>query len=699
MSLSAAAPSRAAEAVAAVPSAPTLGRAARVSSVAASLLTIGAIGVAVGSVAAAPLAGPAVADAVGAALGSALALVQGANVSARRGRRRFVLVGLVLLGAATLAHAAAIPFLAGLLLGIGAVIAVMAATGWIADAGLPTFAAAASALAILAAASVVAVPVLVATVVLLAAAAVAAISIDTVSGPRTPVFLLPALPRLSEHPVAALVLAPLVASFAWRSGGVFALVVVLAVLAASAGIGRAAGRRSLASTPLTSSGRAYHAASAVFDATVALRPAAATTVRSVEEVREAIDTARARGLGVAMHSTGHAAAGLADLSGSALLKVAIDEPITVDAIRRTVRIPAGRAWGEVVPLVAAHGLTVPHGSSALVGVVGYLSRGGLSAYGRHTGVAANAIESIEIVTADGEHRRVDRENDPQLFWALRGGGGGFGVITAVTVRAFAPGEIVTGTTVWELSDAEAVAHEWAHWSAEAPSAITTSLRVLSIPPLPGMPFPLSRRPVLVVDGTAVNGDVTARDAAGTLLARLRSAAAPRLDTWRVADPAEVAHTHMDAPFAPAHSSAHALVGAAESTDAGQAHGIVADFLRATADSAVLISELRQLGGALGERPEGAGVVGHYRGAFGWLNLALHGKPGREVAEAAIDAQWEQIRRWETGYTAPTLAAERHRPARSFPEADIAAVDAVRVRVDAEGLFRVDVAPGAHSGLV
>lgn len=698
MSLSSVASPRAAGAAAAVPSPPRLGRAARVSGAAASLAAIGATAVAVGSVATAPSVGAAIADAAGAALGSALALLQGAHVSDRRGRRRFVLVGLVLLGAATLAHAA-IPFLAGLLLGIGAVIAVMAATGWLADAGLPTFAAAASALVILAAASAVAVPVLVATVAVAVAAAVAAISVDTVSGPRTPVFVLPAPPRLSEHPVAALVLVALAASFALRSGGVLALIVVPVVLAGALVGARIARRRTATPVPLAASGRAYDAASAVFDATVALRPAAATTVRSVDDVREAINTARARGLGVAMHSTGHAAAGHSDLSRSALLKVAIDEPITVDATRRTVRIPAGRAWGEVVPVVAAQGLSVPHGSSALVGVVGYLSRGGLSAYGRHTGVAANAIESIELVTADGEHRRVDRENDPQLFWALRGGGGGFGVITAVTVRAFAPGEIVTGTTVWELADAEAVAHEWARWTAEAPSAITTSLRVLTLPPLPGMPFHLSRRAVLVVDGTAVNGDGTARDAAGTLLARLRSAAAPRLDTWRVADSAEVAHTHMDAPFAPAHSSAHALVGAAAPTDADQAHGIVADFLRATADSAVLISELRQLGGALAERPEGAGVVGHYRGGFGWLNLALHGKPGRQVAEAAIDAQWEQIRRWETGYTAPTLASERHRPARSFPETDIAAVDAVRARVDAEGLFRVDVAPGAHSGLV
>ncbi|MDO8382775.1 MAG: FAD-binding protein [Microbacterium sp.] len=677
MSISTVAPPRPAAAAAAVPTAPTLGRAARFSAATASLLVIGATGVAVSSVAVAPSVGAAIADGAGAALGSALALMQGAHASDRRGRRRFVLSGLVLLGAALLAHVASIPFLAGLLLGIGAVMTVMAATGWLEDSGEPRDASAVLSLVVVA----------------------AAVSVETVSGRRTPVFVLPTRPHLSSRPVAAVVLAALAASFALRSGGVPALVALLVVLAVAITVGALRARRRVQSTPLADRGRSYDKAVAVFDATVALRPELAATVRSVDDVREAIESARARGLVVAMHTTGHAAAGLADLSGSALVKVAIDEPVTVDAERRTVRIPAGRAWGDVVPLVAAHGLAVPHGSSSRVGVVGYLTRGGLSAYGRHTGVAANAIESIELVTADGEHRRVDRDHDPELFWALRGGGGGFGVVTAVTVRAFVPGEIVTGTTIWEVSDAEAVAHAWAEWSAEAPSAITTSLRVLTIPPIPGMPFSLTRRPVLVVDGTAVDGDVRAREAAGEMLARLRAAATPRLATWRVADQNEVPHTHMDAPFAPAHSSAHALLGAASPSDADQAHGIVADFLRATTDSSVLISELRQLGGALAERPDGAGVVGHYRGAFGWLNLTLHGKPGRDAAEAAIDAQWAQVERWRTGYTAPTLASERHRAARSFPDGDIAGVDAVRARVDAEGLFRIDVAPGAHSRLI
>jgi FAD/FMN-containing dehydrogenase len=401
-----------------------------------------------------------------------------------------------------------------------------------------------------------------------------------------------------------------------------------------------------------------------------------------------------------MHSTGHAAMGLADLEASALLKVAMDGPITVDPERRLARIPAGRAWGDVVPLVQRHGLAVPHGSSGHVGVVGYLTRGGLSAYGRTTGVAANAIESIELVTADGRLVVASRDNEPELFWALRGGGGGFGVVTAVTVRAFDPGEVITGTALWELDQAAAVADVWARWSVTAPAAITTSLRILTLPPLPGMPVRLAGRPMLVIDGTAVDHDAAARDAAGDLLARLRDVATPRLDTWRVADTPEVPNTHMDPPFSPAHSSAHTLLGSRSASDEAQARGIVRDFVGAAAqrDTGVAISELRQLGGALADSPADAGAVGHYRGAFGWLAIALHGKPGREAAEAAIDTQRAEIASWETGYTAPTLAAERTRPARSFAESDAARVDDVRERIDPEGLFRVDIAPGAHSRL-
>ena len=294
--------------------------------------------------------------------------------------------------------------------------------------------------------------------------------------------------------------------------------------------------RSASAGPIGS--RAYRDAIKAFDSTHPMRPALAGTATSVADVQTALGIARERGLGVRMHSTGHGASRQADMSRDLLLRVRIHEPVTLDQPRGVVRIPAGTAWSSVVPVLAPHGLTAAHGSSSHVGAVGYLLGGGLSAYARSTGVAANTIESVEMVLADGRLVIVDAQHEPELFWAIRGGGGGLGVVTAVNVRAFAPGEIVTGAAFWRLDDAPAVADAWESWSRTAPSTITTSIRVMSLLPVPGVPARLFGRRLLVVSGTAVDHgpatgmDASAADAAGGLLGRLKAVARPVFDSWQ-----------------------------------------------------------------------------------------------------------------------------------------------------------------------
>ncbi|QTE28840.1 FAD-binding oxidoreductase [Pengzhenrongella sicca] len=637
---------------------------------------------------------------LGAAAGGCLALALGASASDRRGRRRFTSIGLTVATAGAMVPLVGAPTLpAGLLLGIGAMMTVVAATAWLADTEERT--GTSLAVALVAMAAGVAVGALLAPLVVaglaVAALAATAVAAETVRGPRTPVYAMPAAPQLVGPPAARAVLLALVVILALPRVGLAATLVAATVLAVGARLAGFVRRRPRSgSEPGARHTRAYRRAVASFDSTASPAPARGGTVTTVEEVRRAIGHARAAQLGVSMHSTGHAAMGLGDLRRNVLVKVAMDGPITVDPAGALVRVPAGRPWADVVPLLRPHGLAVPHGSSGHVGVVGYLTRGGLSAYGRHTGVAANHLESIELVTADGEHLTVSRVRDPELFWALRGGGGGFGVVTAVTVRAFTPGTVVTGTTAWELDDAREVARAWAEWTAGAPSAITTSLRILSLAPLPGMPLRLTGRPLLVVDGTAVDGDACAREAAGELLARLRGAGRPVLDTWRVADPGEVPHTHMDPPIAPAHGSRHALVGARGPGDLSQAIQITEAMLAGAArpNSRLAFAELRQLGGALASPVDDGGAVGHYRGAFGWLAIALHGRRGAAAAREAIDTAWEPVSRWATGYSAPTLAVERENPERSFPADTALRVAQVRSRVDPDGVFATDVQPAA-----
>ncbi|MFC7615248.1 hypothetical protein ACFQV2_18785 [Actinokineospora soli] len=131
-------------------------------------------------------------------------------------------------------------------------------------------------------------------------------------------------------------------------------------------------------------------------------------------------------------------------------------------------MPAGAVWREVVTKAARHGLAAVHPIAPGLGVVGYLTRGGLGLHGRARGLASNGVRAFDLVTADGKNRRVDVERDPDLFDALRGGGGGYGVVTAVELALFPLGSTVTGAAFWALEHADRLVTLWRDWAVDAP---------------------------------------------------------------------------------------------------------------------------------------------------------------------------------------------------------------------------------------
>ncbi|WP_423463669.1 FAD-binding protein [Promicromonospora sp. MS192] len=440
---------------------------------------------------------------------------------------------------------------------------------------------------------------------------------------------------------------------------------------------------------------AYRRAIRSFERSARPRPDVAYTAASLGDVQSAIADAASAGRGVIAISTGHAAASLPDLSGLALIRMRLDEPVTVDTAARTVRIPAGTAWGEVVQALAPTGLMAPHGSSPLVGAMGYLLRGGLSFYGRASGVAANSIESIEIVTADGAQRIVDRAHDSQLFWALRGGGGGFGVVTAITVRLFPVTALITGTAFWKVEHAPDLLAAWSAWHREAPREAATAFRIMRLPRLPGIPSAIAGRTVVNVDGVIHargldDPDSRVADVAEDLLAPLRTVGAPLIDTWRPGSVLDVPWTHMD-PALPLPTTAdHQLIDHLD--DAGQ-RAFLNIAVRPRSPLATV--ELRQLGGAFGEAPPDGGALDHLRGATSLFATGIAPTPARaERAERELDELRVSMAPWATGYTSPNYAEDRRRPQRSFPTSIAQDVDAVRRRVDPGGLFAQDVSIGA-----
>ncbi|MGR6975134.1 FAD-binding oxidoreductase [Streptomyces cynarae] len=441
----------------------------------------------------------------------------------------------------------------------------------------------------------------------------------------------------------------------------------------------------------------YDEATAVFNLAAPVRPEAAVTARSVAEVRAAVREAGVRGLPVRVHTTGHASGARPAVDGGLLIRTRLEGGVVIDAERRIARVPAGTTWGEVVAAAAPHGLAAPHGSAGHVGVVGYLLGGGVSFYGRHTGLAANSVRAVELVTADGELVRADAVTDPELLWALRGGGGGFGVVTAVELELFPVAKVVTGATYWSAAHARPLLTAWRDWAQEAPRRATTSLRVMNLPPVPGVPPALSAGPVVCVDGAvfAASPDevAEAQRRADDLLASLRGLAEPLLDTWQLTDAAGVLDAHMD-PVEPVPFIGDHLLLAGLGDDAADA------FLSVVGEgsgSPLVVATLRQLGGAFADADDRGGVLNRVDAAYAYMGS---GPPFGPVTAADLEAHCAIVRAalepWNTGRTVPSLVEGADRPQCHLDVGALTAVDRVRARVDPHRRFAGDIAPGASA---
>lgn len=352
----------------------------------------------------------------------------------------------------------------------------------------------------------------------------------------------------------------------------------------------------------------YDTARVAWNLAVDQRPAAVVQPRTADEVSEAVQTAAFAGLRVAPQSTGHNAGPLAarDLDDVVILRTDLLDEVTVDVARGIVRVGGGALWDAVVNAAAAQGMAVLHGSSPDVAVAGYTLGGGMGWYARKLGLAANSLTAVEVVIGDGTRVRADADNNAELFWAVRGGGGSFGVVTALELRMFPIADAYAGMMLWDLADVEPVLRTYAAWSASAPDEITTSFRAMRFPDMPDLPDFLRGRRLAVLDGAFLGSDAEAE----ALLAPFRDLK-PELDTFARVPAPVVARIHMDPEGGVPALSGSAVLGSLP--DAA-----VDAFLSVAgpdAESSLLMVELRQLGGAVGRPAPGAGALSHVEGAF------------------------------------------------------------------------------------
>ena len=350
------------------------------------------------------------------------------------------------------------------------------------------------------------------------------------------------------------------------------------------------------------------------------RPAAVAYPAFADEVIAVVRAAAAAGLKVAPQGTGHGAPPLAGrLDDAVLLRTSAMTGLRIDADRRTARAGAGVLWGDVVERAGAQRLASLHMSSPGVGVVGSSLGGGLSWYGRRYGLQCNAITAAELVLADGTFVRATDDTDGDLLWAARGGGGGFGVVTALEFDLLPVSAPYAGMLVWDWAQARRVLTVWAEWALDAPDDVTTVARLFQAPDVGWLPPSVRGRQVVVIDGAVVGDPGRAVD----LLAPLR-ALRPEIDTFAVVPAASLASLHLE-PEAPTAALANSVL-----VD-GLPHDAV-DALITTAGpgsgTRLLFTEVRQLGGALSRPALRPGALDRMQGAFLVLSVGVDDDPAR-----------------------------------------------------------------------
>jgi FAD/FMN-containing dehydrogenase len=343
----------------------------------------------------------------------------------------------------------------------------------------------------------------------------------------------------------------------------------------------------------------FAAECARYQLTRVLEPALVAGVASPAEVQAAVRFAARRGLPVAVHHTGHQVVRAAH--GAVLISTRRMNGVAINPRRRTARIGPGVRWGQVINQASAFGLAPMNGSSPVVGAIGYSLGGGQSlAWSRSKGYAADHILSLEAVTADGRLRHVTAMSDPELFWALRGGKGNFGVVTAMVAELFAQTRFYGGGVWFALEHVPAVLPAWRDWLETLPEEASTSIAVQRLPALPDLPPPVRGAAVLHLRfthlGSAAGGE--------RLFAPIRALAPALVDTVVELPYTSIGLVHLDPP---------------EPLPYWDRTLMLADLPTAAVDALVALTgpdsacplssvEIRQLGGAMDREPSVANAI-------------------------------------------------------------------------------------------
>ena len=366
----------------------------------------------------------------------------------------------------------------------------------------------------------------------------------------------------------------------------------------------------------------FDAARQAFNLMVDQQPAAVAFAADASDVASVVRFAREHGKRVAPQRTGHNAGPLGELEDSIILRLDRLNEVAIDADARSARVGAGAQWQDLIPQASQLGLAGLHGSAPDIGIAGYTVGGGMGWYARKLGLAANCVTALEVVTGAGEQVRADGDSEPELFWALRGGGGNFAVVTALEFELFPMESVYAGVLFFPFDRAGEVLHAWREWVDGVPDEVTSVGRMLQFPPFEEVPEHLRGQQFSAVEAACLMPE----DEAVELLAPLRELG-PAMDTFESVPPEVLMHLHMDPPMPVPYLSCHELLADAPA-DAVDA---IVEAVGPGTGSPLISVELRHTGGALERVGDGHGALARVPGSF--LAFGVGATPEPAAAEA------------------------------------------------------------------
>ena len=347
----------------------------------------------------------------------------------------------------------------------------------------------------------------------------------------------------------------------------------------------------------------YEEARLVWNGLIDKRPALIARCIGTADVVDAIHFARENDLLVAVRSGGHNVAGNAVCDAGLVIDLSLMRGIEVDPAEHIARVQPGADWGDLDKETQLHGLVTPGGQVSITGVAGLTLGGGMGYLRRKWGLSCDNLLSVEIVTADGQVLTASEEENEDLFWAVRGGGGNFGVVTSFEFRLHALGpEIYGALTIYPFDEAASVLRNWRDFALEAPDEVTCDAYIWGMPPLPEVPTEMHWAPVVILAGMYAGS----AEEGERLLQPVSEMGTP-IDDLSARQPYVAMQSDLDALFADGQLYYWKSLFAD-----GLGDEVIDEIVASAADkpSPQCLFALRSLGGAMGRVPEEATAYGN-----------------------------------------------------------------------------------------